>query len=44
MDNSRGGDGMLEQYKKNYDRFDAPVVKGIKLYKRVLIKHKRSKK
>lgn len=37
----RGGDGMLEDYKKPHDRFDAPVVKGKGIYKRILIKHKR---
>lgn len=37
----RGGDGMLEKYKKKHIRFDAPVIKGTGLYKRILIKHKR---
>jgi hypothetical protein len=37
----RGGDGMLEGLKKKHDRFDAPVVKGVGLYKRILIRHKR---
>lgn len=37
----RGGDGMLEDYKKKHDRFDAPVVKGKGIYKRILIKHKK---
>lgn len=37
----RGGDGMLEKYKKKHVRFDAPVVKGVGLYKRILIKHKK---
>ncbi len=35
----RGGDGMLEDLKKAHDRFDAPVVKGKGIYKRILIKH-----
>lgn len=37
----RGGDGMLEDYKKQHERFDAPVVKGKGIYKRILIKHKK---
>lgn len=37
----RGGDGMLEDYKKKHDRFDAPVVKGKGIYKRILIKNKK---
>lgn len=37
----RGGDGMLEKYKKKHVRWDAPVVNGEGLYKRILIKHKR---
>ena len=37
----RGGDRMLENLKKKHDPFDAPVVKGVGLYKRILIKHKR---
>ncbi len=37
----RGGDGMLEKYKKTHDRWDAPVVKGAGLYKRIFIKHKK---
>jgi hypothetical protein len=37
----RGGDGMLEEYKKKHDRFDAPVVNGVGIYKRILIKHKK---
>lgn len=36
----RGGDGMLEELKKQHDRFDAPVVKGVGRYKRILIRHK----
>ncbi len=37
----RGGDGMLEHLKKPHNRFDAPVVKGKGIYKRILIKHKK---
>lgn len=37
----RGGDGMLEEYKKKHTRFDAPVVNGVGLYKRILIKHRK---
>jgi hypothetical protein len=37
----RGGDGMLEDYKKIHERFDAPVLKGKGIYKRILIKHKK---
>jgi len=40
----RGGDGMLEKYKKKHSRFDAPVVKGTGLYKRIFIKHKKIRK
>ncbi len=36
----RGGDGMLENYKLPYKRYDAPVVQGKGLYKRILIKRK----
>lgn len=36
----RGGDEMLEEYKKKHDRYDAPVVKGVGIYKRIFIKHK----
>ena len=38
----RGGDGMLEDIKKTHTRFDAPVVNGKGMYKRILIKKKRS--
>jgi len=38
----RGGDGMLEEYKKKHDRYDAPVVNGKGKYKRILIKHKKN--
>lgn len=34
----RGGDGMLERIKKPYTRYDAPVVNGRGLYKRIIIK------
>jgi hypothetical protein len=37
----RGGDGMLEDYKKQHERFDAPVISGKGVYKRILIRHKR---
>jgi hypothetical protein len=37
----RGGDGMLENIKKPHDRFDAPVINGNGVYKRILIKHKK---
>jgi len=37
----RGGDGMLEHLKKPHNRFDAPVVKGKGIYKRILIKHRK---
>ena len=33
----RGGDGQLEQYKRPYSRWDAPVVNERGLYKRILI-------
>jgi len=36
----RGGDGILEEYKKKHTRFDAPVVKGKGIYKRIIIKKK----
>lgn len=36
----RGGDGMIEDLKLEHDRFDAPVVNGKGIYKRILIKHK----
>ncbi len=36
----RGGDGMLEDIKKPYTRYDAPVVAGKGLYKRILIRRK----
>jgi hypothetical protein len=37
----RGGDGMLDAYKKNHTRFDAPVVKGEGVYTRILIRHRK---
>lgn len=37
----RGGDGEIEHLKKEHDRFDAPVVNGKGLYKRIFIKHRR---
>ena len=41
----RGGDGRLENLKvKNAIRFDAPVVNGKGLYKRILIKKKNENK
>lgn len=36
----RGGDGMLEDIKKPHTRFDAPVVNGNGVYKRILIRRK----
>ena len=37
----RGGDGMLEDLKKPHDRFDAPVVNGKGIYKRIFIRNKK---
>ena len=37
----RGGDNQLEHIKKQYNRYDAPVVNGKGIYKRIFIKHKR---
>lgn len=37
----RGGDGMLEEYKLPHTRYDAPVVFGKGLYKRILIRKKK---
>jgi len=37
----RGGDGMLDSIKKPHSRWDAPVVNGKGLYKRILIRHRR---
>ena len=36
----RGGDGLLEYIKKVHDRYDAPVVKGKGMYKRIMIRRK----
>ncbi len=36
----RGGDGMLDDIKKDHTRFDAPVVNGKGIYKRIFIKNK----
>ncbi len=36
----RGGDGKLEHLKKPHSRFDAPVLNGAGLYKRIFIKRK----
>jgi hypothetical protein len=40
----RGGDGMLNKIKLPHTRYDAPVVEGKGLYKRILIKNKKVKK
>ena len=37
----RGGDGYLEDLKKPWDRYDAPVVNGKGLYTRILIRNKK---
>ncbi len=37
----RGGDGYLEEYKKPWNRYDAPVLEGNGLYTRILIRRKR---
>ena len=37
----RGGDGYLEEYKKPWDRYDAPVLAGKGLYTRILIRRKK---
>lgn len=36
----RGGDGYLEEFKKPWDRYDAPVLNGKGLYTRILIRKK----
>jgi hypothetical protein len=36
----RGGDGYLEEYKKKWDRYDAPVLNGKGMYTRILIRRK----
>lgn len=40
----RGGDGMIENVKKPHTRYDAPVVNGKGLYKRILIRNKHPQK
>ena len=40
----RGGDGYLDAIKLPHSRYDAPVVTGKGLYKRIFIKHKDHKK
>lgn len=37
----RGGDGKIDFLKKEHDRFDAPVILGKGVYKRIFIRHKR---
>lgn len=37
----RGGDGYLEEYKKPWDRYDAPVLRGKGMYTRILIRNKK---
>ena len=36
----RGGDGMLDELKLPHTRYDAPVINGKGLYKRILIRKK----
>ncbi len=38
----RGGDGYLEEFKKPWDRYDAPVLNGKGLYTRILIRNKKT--
>lgn len=40
----RGGDGMIEGLKKPHTRYDAPVVNGNGMYKRILIRRKQQNK
>ena len=40
----RGGDGYLEEFKKPWDRYDAPVLNGKGLYTRILIRNKKPQK
>lgn len=40
----RGGDGMIEDLKKPHTRYDAPVVNGAGVYKRILIRRKQQNK
>ena len=37
----RGGDGMLEDLKLPHSRYDAPVVKGEGIYKRIIIRNRK---
>ncbi len=37
----RGGDGHLEKYKLPHTRYDAPVINGKGIYKRIVIKNKK---
>lgn len=37
----RGGDGMIEHLKKKHSRFDAPVIMGKGVYKRILIRRRK---
>ena len=37
----RGGDGMLEDYKKKHTQWGSPVVNGRKTYTRILIRHRK---
>lgn len=37
----RGGDGMLENLKKKHNRYDAPVINGEGVYKRIIIKNRK---
>ncbi len=36
----RGGDGNIDYLKKEHNRFDAPVINGKGVYKRILIRKK----
>lgn len=36
----RGGDGQLDEFKKPHSRYDAPVINGQGIYKRIFILHK----
>ena len=38
----RGGDGMLDELKLPHTRYDAPVINGKGLYKRILIRRKKA--
>ena len=40
----RGGDGQLEDLKLSHSRYDAPVVQGKGLYKRIFIKRRQPEK